>query len=165
MPRSRLGPVVINGDQTAELHPEDLEIQHPLVVNHDQTANLPPEDLETQHPMKTCHILVKLEHRAYWVINKLKYELDKVRKERKLQLCEFQESRKKMYESARLCKEKTKALHDKVLCRKEFHPAMLLLLFESKLKLFSRKLESRWMSPLNVIQVHEHGAIDVEDEK
>jgi phenylacetate-coenzyme A ligase PaaK-like adenylate-forming protein len=40
---------------------------------------------------------------------------------RKLQLQELKEIRNDAYENARIYKEKTKSLHDRMITRKEFH--------------------------------------------
>ena len=63
---------------------------------------------------------------------------------RLLQLSELEEFRNEAYENARIYKEKTKAWHDKHIVKKEFEPSQLVLLFNSRLKLFSGKLKSRF---------------------
>jgi hypothetical protein len=52
---------------------------------------------------------------------------------RKLQLQEFEEIRN---ENARIYKEKTKILHDRIITRNEFHVRDKVLLYHSYLKLF-----------------------------
>jgi len=44
------------------------------------------------------------------------------------------------YENARIYKEKTKSLHDRMITRKEFNVGDKVLLYHSRLKLFPRKL-------------------------
>ena len=52
-----------------------------------------------------------------------------------------------------------KKWHEKQLIRKEFKEEDRLLLFISILKLFPRKLKSRWIGPFTVISVTSYGAI------
>jgi hypothetical protein len=47
------------------------------------------------------------------------------------------------YKNARICKEKTKSLHDRMITKKEFNVGDKLLLYHSRLKLFPG-----WMAEL-----------------
>ncbi|KAK0605028.1 hypothetical protein LWI29_021971 [Acer saccharum] len=87
---------------------------------------------------KACHLPVELEHRALWAVRKLNFNYDKAGEERKLQLCELEEFRLEAYESAKLYKEKTKLIHDKMILHKDLRPGMQVLVFNSRLKLFPR---------------------------
>ena len=66
---------------------------------------------------------------------------------RLLQLNEMDEFRNDAYENAKFYKEQTKKWHDKQILRREFAPGQQVLLFNSRLKLFSGKLRSRWTCP------------------
>ena len=55
---------------------------------------------------------------------------------RMLLLSEFNEFRNEAYENAQIYKEKMKAWHDKHIIRKEFELGQIVLLFNSRLKLF-----------------------------
>ncbi|KAL4565889.1 hypothetical protein LXL04_029995 [Taraxacum kok-saghyz] len=58
-------------------------------------------------------------------------------------------------------KEKTKAFHDKHITRNNFIPGQKVLLYHSRLKLFPRKLRSRWIGPFMVVKVFTHGAVEI----
>ena len=72
------------------------------------------------------------------------------REKRMLQRSELDEFRIEAYENARIYKEKTKAWHNKHIMRKEFEAGQRVLLFNSQLNLFPRKLKSRWLGPFTV---------------
>ncbi|GMI89780.1 hypothetical protein HRI_002647300 [Hibiscus trionum] len=65
------------------------------------------------------------------------------------------------YDNARIYKDKTKWWHDKKLLPRQFGSGQLVLLFNSRLKLFPGKLKSRWSGPFQVVQVFPHGAITI----
>ncbi|KAK8928912.1 hypothetical protein KSP39_PZI017560 [Platanthera zijinensis] len=78
---------------------------------------------------------------------------------------ELEEIRSNAYESAKLYKERTKKWHDARLTLKEFKTGQLVLLFNSRLKLFPGKLKSRWSGPFIVTQVHPYGVVTICNEK
>jgi hypothetical protein len=80
---------------------------------------------------------------------------------RLLQLNELDELRFEAYESSKLYKEKTKKWHDKGLLRREFKEGELVLLFNSRLRLFPGKLRSRWSGPFKVRKVFPYGAVEL----
>jgi hypothetical protein len=65
------------------------------------------------------------------------------------------------YENARIYKEKTKSLHDRMLTRKEFHVGDKVLLYHSRLKLFPGKLRSCWIGPFVVSNIFPYGAVEI----
>ena len=82
------------------------------------------------------------EHKAYWEIKKLIFDLKSAGEKRLLDLNKLDEMRLEAYESARLYKEKTKRWNDKNLIRREFEEGARVFLFNSRLKLFPGKLKS-----------------------
>ncbi|XP_073030693.1 uncharacterized protein [Primulina eburnea] len=84
--------------------------------------------------------------------------------ERVLQLNELDEFRLDAYENAKLYKEKTKCWHDQNIVHREFVVGQLVLLYNSRLKLMSGKLRSRWSGPYTITQVFPYGTMEITSE-
>ncbi|KAF5459813.1 hypothetical protein F2P56_019729, partial [Juglans regia] len=80
---------------------------------------------------------------------------------RKLELNELEELRHDVYNNAKLYKEKTKAFCDKHILRKSFLPNQKVILYNSRLHVFTGKLRSKWSSPYIVQTVFPHGAVEI----
>ncbi|XP_019248336.1 PREDICTED: uncharacterized protein LOC109227592 [Nicotiana attenuata] len=74
------------------------------------------------------------------------------------------EVRFQAFESARLYKERMKLMHDKHILNRNFEPGELLLLYNSRLRLFPGKFKSRWSGPFKVVQRFPSGAVEIEYE-
>ncbi|XP_014524361.1 uncharacterized protein LOC106780573 [Vigna radiata var. radiata] len=66
------------------------------------------------------------------------------------------------YESSRTYKDKVKFYHVKKLIKRTFHPGDLVVLFNSRLKLFPGKLKSKWSGPFVVKCVFQSGVVELE---
>ncbi|XP_070008080.1 uncharacterized protein [Nicotiana sylvestris] len=108
---------------------------------------------------KACHLLVEVEHKAMWALRKLNLEWDVAANLRVDQLNEIDEFIFHAYSSSSLYKDKMKYLHDKYARGKEFKVGDMVLLFNSRLRLFLGKLKSKWSGPFEVVFVTPFGAL------
>ena len=108
---------------------------------------------------KPCHLPLELEYKAMWSIKKLNFDFKAAKEDRLLQLSELEEFRNEAYDSARIYKDKTKKWHDQRILRTEFKEGDQVLLFNSRLRLFSGKLKSKWSGPFTVVSSTQFGAV------
>ncbi|GKA33144.1 reverse transcriptase domain-containing protein [Tanacetum coccineum] len=77
------------------------------------------------------------------------------------QLNELNELRDHAYENSLIYKEKTKKIHDSKIKNRVFNVGDQVLLFNSRLKMFSGKLKSRWSRPFTISQVFPYGTVEL----
>nr|GEV97527.1 reverse transcriptase domain-containing protein [Tanacetum cinerariifolium] len=84
--------------------------------------------------VKSCHLPIELEHKALMRI---------------------------LYENSVIYKERIKKLHDYNIKNRIFNVGDQVLLFNSRLNIFSGKLKTRWSGPFTITQVFPYGTVEL----
>ncbi|GJZ81395.1 reverse transcriptase domain-containing protein [Tanacetum coccineum] len=101
------------------------------------------------------------QHKAYWALKHTNFDIKTTGDHRKVQLNELNELRDHAYENSLIYKEKTKRIHDSKIKNRVFNVGDRVLLFNSRLKIFSGKLKTRWSGPFTVTQVFPYGTVEL----
>ena len=95
------------------------------------------------------------------MIKKMNLDLDRANLKRFIDLNELEELRNDAYLNSKISKERSKKWHDQMVARKNFQKGDQVLLYDSKLHIFSGKLKSRWTGPFIIHQVYPNGAVEL----
>nr|GEU63101.1 reverse transcriptase domain-containing protein [Tanacetum cinerariifolium] len=101
---------------------------------------------------------VEVSNRGFKRVN---FDLKTTGDHQKLQLNELNELRDQAYENSLIYKERTKKLHESKIKNRIFNVGDQVLLFNSRLKIFSEKLKTRWSGPFTITQVFPYGTVEL----
>nr|GEW30506.1 DNA-directed DNA polymerase [Tanacetum cinerariifolium] len=108
---------------------------------------------------KSCDLPIELEHRAYWALKHV--NLGTAGDHHKLQLNELSELHDQAYENSVIYKERTKKLYHSKIKNRIFYVDNQVLLFNSRLNIFSGKLKTHWSGPFTITCVFLYGTIEL----
>nr|GEW85059.1 reverse transcriptase domain-containing protein [Tanacetum cinerariifolium] len=111
--------------------------------------------------LKACHSGPTGEHKSYWALKHANFDLKTAGDHRKIQINELNELRDQAYENSLIYKEKTKRIHDLKIKNRVFNIGDRVLLFNSRLNIFSGKLKIRWSGPFTISQVFPYSTVEL----
>nr|GEU71399.1 reverse transcriptase domain-containing protein [Tanacetum cinerariifolium] len=98
---------------------------------------------------------------TYWALKQTNFDLFVAGDHQKIQPNELNELRDHAYENLLIYKEKTKRIHESKIKNRVFNVGDQVLLFNSRLKIFSGKLKSRWSGPFTIAKVFPYDTVEL----
>nr|GEX01969.1 reverse transcriptase domain-containing protein [Tanacetum cinerariifolium] len=86
---------------------------------------------------KACHLPIKRKHKAYWALKHCNFDHKSKGDHQKVQMNELNKLQDQAYENSLIYKEKTKKIHESKIKNYVFNVGDQVLLFNSRLKIFS----------------------------
>ena len=114
-----------------------MGIQNSL-QDHSSHVSLSPSLWQSMSPA------VEIEYKAWWALKKLNLDMDRAGLNRLLDINELEELGNDAYLNSKIAKYRLKRWHDQLIARKHFKQGDQVLLYDSKIHLFSGKFKSRW---------------------
>ncbi|KAL6340770.1 hypothetical protein AAG906_027963 [Vitis piasezkii] len=99
--------------------------------------------------------------KAWWAIKKVNMDLTRAGMKRCLDLNGIEELRNDAYINSKVAKQRMKRWHDQLISNKEFLKGQRVLLYDSRLHIFPRKLKLKWIGPFIIHQVHLNGVVEL----
>ena len=78
-----------------------------------------------------------------------------------LDLNEMEELRNDAYINSNIANQRLKRWHDQLISHKQFQKGQKVLLYDSKLHIFSGKLKSRWIGPFTIHELYSNGVVEL----
>nr|GEW00519.1 reverse transcriptase domain-containing protein [Tanacetum cinerariifolium] len=140
----------------------DFKIQEDKFLDKEVDLEAKIKDLENillkrDQMVQTMHMLNPKPDLFYHPNQKMALAGD----HRKVQINELNELRDQAYENSLIYKEKTKRLDDSNIKDHVFNIGDKVLLFNSRLNIFSGKLKSCWSGPFTISQVYPYGTVEL----
>ncbi|XP_070013665.1 uncharacterized protein [Nicotiana sylvestris] len=140
---------------------EKYDVTHKVTTPYHQVEVSNREIKIGVHKSLSSFVGIGAQHNV--ALKKLNLDWDVVANLRVAHLNELDEFQYHAYESLSLYKENIKYLHDKYIWTKEFKAGDLVLLFNSRLRMFPKKLKSKWSGPFEIVGVTPFGALDLKN--
>nr|GEV76697.1 reverse transcriptase domain-containing protein [Tanacetum cinerariifolium] len=164
--RFRTPRAIISDRGTHFCNDQFANVMQKFGVTHRLATHITPKPVARCTPYKlvygkACHLPIELKNKAYWALKHANFDLKTASYYKKVQINELNELCDQAYENSLIYKEKTKRLRDSKINDRVFNIGNRVLLFNSRLKIFSGKLKSRWSGPFTISRVYPYGTVEL----